>query len=67
MGKAMVTLPRSSWDAVVRFFRAEEKLNRDSFVIPGQERTWRKSFKHEQPEDFKLYDAARKAIESVER
>ncbi len=65
MTKPKVTLPRSSWDAIVRFFRAEEKINRDSYAVPGQEYSWPKEFKQELPDDFEVYDAARKVIESV--
>jgi hypothetical protein len=57
----MVMVPKKEWDALVRFFREEEKILRDSYSVPGQERRWREELENDGPRAFKIYDAARRA------
>ena len=61
-----VELSVRHWNAIVRHFRADEKLERESLARPGQEDRWREEFKKGHPEDFRVYDAARLAIDRVE-
>jgi len=57
----MVMIPKKEWDALVRFFREEEGVMRDSYGVPGREDRWAEDYKKDHPEHFKIYDAARRA------
>lgn len=57
----MVMIPKAEWDALVRFFRYEERIMRDNFGVPGQMDHWAQEYKADNSEEFKIYDAARRA------
>lgn len=60
----MVMVPKREWDALVRFFRREEKVMcvmRGAFWIPGKQDDWVKEYEKDHPHDFKVYEAARLA------
>lgn len=57
----MVMVPQKEWKALVRFFRREERIMRDSFSVPGREATWAKEYRKDDPYGFTVYDAARRA------
>lgn len=57
----MVMVPKKEWDALVRFFRKEERIMRDSYGVPGQKSNWAKECFEGDPYGFKIYEAARRA------
>ncbi len=58
----MVTVPKAEWDALVRYVRAEEQVYRDSYNTPGKN-DWEKYFRENHPQDWEVFDAARRAAE----
>lgn len=67
MGKEKsVTRSRKKWGAIVRFFRKQEKIMRESYGPPNNLDGWVERLKEKDPTYFRMYDDARKAIESIE-
>lgn len=58
-GPSMAVRKRD-WDALVRFFRDEEKVLRDSYNSPGRN-DWEVFYKKNSPEGWAVHDAARRA------
>jgi hypothetical protein len=56
-GRHDVVVPRAAWEALVRFFREEEQVYRDSYNTPGKE-NWKRYFREHHPEDYERYKAA---------
>lgn len=58
-----MNVSKKDWDALVRFFRAEERVMRSSFGMPGNEKkTWEAQYKRDLPASWRTYDAARNAV-----
>lgn len=57
----MVMVPKKEWDALVRFFRREEKVMRDNLGVPGFRSGWAKEYRKDDPYGFTVYEAARRA------
>lgn len=58
-----MNVSKKDWDALVRFFREEERTMRRSFGLPGKNaKTWESEYKKELPGDWKTYNAARNAV-----
>ena len=58
-----MNVSKKDWDALVRFFRTEERVMRDSCGMPGNKaKTWEAEYKKKLPDMWKIYDAARKAV-----
>jgi hypothetical protein len=60
-----VVIPKKDWDAIVRFFKAETKVAKDSYRRPGEPESWKEEFKRMDPDGFPIYEAAEKAIGRV--
>lgn len=59
-----MNVSKKDWDALVRLFREEERTLRDSFGTPGcKAKTWEAEYKKMLPGDWKIHNAARKAVE----
>jgi hypothetical protein len=57
----MVMVPKKEWDALVRWFRTTEEITRGSFAVPGNEACWMEEYQQDDPKEFKIFDAARRA------
>jgi hypothetical protein len=57
-----VEVPRSAWNALVRFLRKEERVYRDSYNTPGKN-DWEETLKNDHPHDYAVYLAAKKAAD----
>lgn len=55
-----VAVPKAEWDALVLFLREEEQMLRSSYSTPGKN-DWEETFRGLHPDDWKIYDAARRA------
>lgn len=60
----MIELAPKHWTAIVKYFRAEERILRDSYGIPGRKKAWFKEYRRMQPNGAALYEKARDAIKS---
>lgn len=63
--RGLMLVRRKDWDALVLFFRGEEKILQDSHGTPRKKyKDWERWFKAQHRADWVVYDAARKAAES---
>ena len=56
-------IPAKDWNAIRLFVRTEEATLRDNHGIPGRKaQTWEREAQLANPEAFRIFEAARKAI-----
>lgn len=62
-----MNVPKKTWEILLTFFRAEEKILRYSYGIPGKMKEWLDEYRRKNPEGAKRYERLRDAIKSVKR
>jgi len=59
-----IEISSKDWNAIRLFIREEESVLKENYGIPGRmAATWEAEYKEANPRAFKIFDAARQAIE----